>query len=106
MNGRRGSTLEGLSIAFVAVNITFRHPLAAVPRLEIFLAVHDVHLLESKRLGIVQEEVNHDTSGQICAEEDKAETIADTRVRKGSKKADEKVPPVMLSCVALDVEFV
>jgi hypothetical protein len=87
----RVATLPELRVASVAVGVALGQPLLALPRLEIRLAVHDVDLLQRKGLGLVQEEVDHDTSGQVGAAENEPEAVADSIGGIRGEEADHEV---------------
>lgn len=61
----------------VTVQIALWVPLAALPRPKLLLAVHDINLLKSKRLGLVEEEVHNEPGRGVGAEENEAESVAD-----------------------------
>jgi hypothetical protein len=73
----RVAAVPELRVAGVAVRVALGQPLRALPRLKTWLAVHDIDLLERERLGLVQEEVDHEAGGQVGAAEDEAEAVAD-----------------------------
>lgn len=85
------TTLELLRVTLGAVDVTGRHPVLAVAGVDAGVAVHDVDLLEGERLGLVEEEVGHNASGQVGAEEDVTETIADAIGGVGSEETDKEV---------------
>lgn len=87
----RVTTLELLRVALVAVDVASRQPVLAAPGLEALVLVHDIDLLESKRLGLVEEEVGHDTGCQVGAEEHETEAIADAIGCVGSEETDHEV---------------
>jgi len=62
-----------------------------VPRFEVLLAVHDVHLLKGEGLGLVQEEVHHDARGQIGAAKNETKAVADAVSGVWSEEANHKV---------------
>lgn len=78
-------------IAGIPVNIPIRHPVLAVPGFEVFLAVHDVHLLEGEGFGFEEEEVDHYAGGEVGAAEDEAEAVADAVGGVGGEEADHEV---------------
>lgn len=80
-----------LRVASVTVGVALGQPARAFPRLKIRLAVHDVDLLERKRFGLVQEEVDHDAGGQVGAAEDEAEAVADAVGGVGGEETNHEV---------------
>ena len=95
----RVATLPELRVAGVAVRVALGQPLRALPRLKTGLAVHDIDLLESKRLGLVQEEVDHEAGGQVGAAEYEAEAVADAVGGVWGEETDHEVAePVSCRC--------
>ena len=83
--------LPVLIIPRLAIEIPRRRPVLALPRLHLGNLVHGVHVLERQRLGLVHEEVHDGRSGEVAAEEDEAEGVADAVVGEGGEESDEEV---------------
>ena len=99
LNSTAPSVLKEGRISLITIEIALRTPLAALPRLEIPLAVHDIDLLQGQRLGLIQEEVHDDGGRGVGAEEDEAESVADPRVGEGRQKGNHEVAePVAGGC--------
>lgn len=78
-------------VACIAVNVAGGNPALAADCLDAKAHVHIVDALEGQRLGLKDEKVDYGRGDKVAAEEDEAESVADTVVGIRCQKTDQKV---------------
>lgn len=86
-----------LSSAKSSGHIAGRHPLGACPSLQLFLSIHEIHILQTECAGLVQEEPDEQSRCQVGANKDKAKGVPDLVTSQGRQETNQNYPSQNMS---------